>query len=150
VRNDPNPVWVMEAWCAYCDKIVRRPAQSAPIGGKPISLDNDIGAAVSSWAIGEPLVRRVYLFGSRAKGTARPDSDIDLAILHEIDPEVAASCDPSVAHWMTWWVHEKRWSDGVQERLVHRAHVQPIDRDSRHIVIPALKQCRVCLYRRML
>ena len=29
----------------------------------------------------EPTVRLAYLFGSRARGTARPDSDIDVAVL---------------------------------------------------------------------
>jgi hypothetical protein len=57
----------------------------------------DISAAVTAWAAGEPLVRRVYLFGSRATGTSRPDS---------------------------------------------------IDCDSRQRVVPALKESRICLYRR--
>jgi predicted nucleotidyltransferase len=33
------------------------------------------------WATRTDSVREIWLFGSRAKGTARPDSDIDLAII---------------------------------------------------------------------
>lgn len=36
--------------------------------------------AIRAWASRTPEVRAVWLFGSRAKGTARPDSDVDLAI----------------------------------------------------------------------
>ena len=32
-----------------------------------------------------PLVQRAVLFGSRAKGTARPNSDIDIALYGDID-----------------------------------------------------------------
>ncbi len=31
-------------------------------------------------------LRRVYLFGSRARGDARDDSDVDLAFVHESSP----------------------------------------------------------------
>ena len=37
---------------------------------------------MTTWAEAEPLIRRVYLFGSRARGDNRSDSDIDLAILN--------------------------------------------------------------------
>jgi predicted nucleotidyltransferase len=35
---------------------------------------------------GEPNVAAVYLFGSRARGTARPDSDVDLGVLYRSSP----------------------------------------------------------------
>jgi hypothetical protein len=108
----------------------------------------EISAAVASWAPGESLVRRVYLFGSRAKGTARPDSDIDLAILHNIDPAVPGTCDPDQEHWFTWWDHKERWTGALQARLEGRADVQQIDRESRKVVVPSLKDCRICLYRK--
>lgn len=39
-----------------------------------------MAAAVGEWARSQPLVRRAYIFGSRVKGTNRPDSDLDVAI----------------------------------------------------------------------
>jgi predicted nucleotidyltransferase len=33
-----------------------------------------------------PNVAAVYLFGSRARGVARPDSDVDLGILYQVTP----------------------------------------------------------------
>lgn len=35
---------------------------------------------IADWAAGEKWIAAVYIFGSRAKGTNRPDSDLDLAV----------------------------------------------------------------------
>lgn len=37
-------------------------------------------AAIIEWAAQNTHVDEVWLFGSRAKGTARPDSDVDLCL----------------------------------------------------------------------
>jgi hypothetical protein len=37
-------------------------------------------SCIVEWARKHPEIRAVYLFGSRAKETNRPDSDIDLAV----------------------------------------------------------------------
>lgn len=36
--------------------------------------------AVEAWAKSQPFVRKAYLFGSRIKGTHRPNSDLDVAV----------------------------------------------------------------------
>ena len=41
---------------------------------------DDMAAAVAKWASTQPVVRKVYLFGSRVRGTHRPDSDLDVAV----------------------------------------------------------------------
>lgn len=40
----------------------------------------EIKAALIKWAQTESIVTKVYIFGSRLKGTHRPDSDLDIAI----------------------------------------------------------------------
>jgi predicted nucleotidyltransferase len=37
-------------------------------------------SAIARWAEQTPWISEIRLFGSRAKGTAHPDSDIDLAV----------------------------------------------------------------------
>lgn len=37
--------------------------------------------AIRSWVDAKPEIAEVWLFGSRAKGTARPDSDADLGLV---------------------------------------------------------------------
>jgi len=41
---------------------------------------DDIRRIVVDWAKTHSVVRKVWLFGSRVRGTERPDSDIDVAI----------------------------------------------------------------------
>jgi predicted nucleotidyltransferase len=43
-------------------------------------LPADAVRLIRDWAARTDSVREVWLFGSRAKGTSRPDSDIDIAI----------------------------------------------------------------------
>ena len=120
-----------------------------------------IGQLVSVWAAEQPLIRRVYLFGSRARGDNRPDSDIDLAILNDIDAAELATCIRSAlprdypdsaalalsARNWTFSNNRKRW----QAQLAARFEV-PVQlerpRKADVAVRPSLKLCRVLLYRR--
>lgn len=36
--------------------------------------------AVAKWASTQPLIRKAYLFGSKVRGTHKPDSDLDVAV----------------------------------------------------------------------
>lgn len=38
-------------------------------------------AAIQQWAARTQSIREIWLIGSRAKGTAEPDSDVDIAIV---------------------------------------------------------------------
>lgn len=116
--------------------------------------------AVTAWAATEPLVRRVYLFGSRARGHHRPDSDIDLAVLNGIDPAALATCIRSAppsdmptgeqparsAHDWTFEANRDRWHSALPAVFtvpVQLERPQSADR----IVRPNLKRSRVLLYR---
>jgi hypothetical protein len=116
-----------------------------------------IRQAVTEWAVGEPLVRRVYLFGSRAKALAGSDSDMDLAILHNVNPKVRPTCDSeSQAHFFTWEDYRDRWRAGLEAVFRGRAVVDawPIDWKTsalvarRGVVVPAVKDHGIRLYRR--
>src|SRR3569623_2040407 len=39
--------------------------------------------AIQNWAASIPVIKRVWIFGSRARGTARPNSDLDIAVEHD-------------------------------------------------------------------
>lgn len=41
--------------------------------------EDDINA-IQTWAAKHAKIKKIYLYGSRARGDHRPDSDIDLAI----------------------------------------------------------------------
>jgi hypothetical protein len=45
-----------------------------------MDLPADSVELIRQWAARTNAVREVWLFGSRAKGTSRPDSDVDIGI----------------------------------------------------------------------
>lgn len=49
-------------------------------------IDKEIARLLAEWAAGTSAVAALWLFGSRARGTSRPDSDHDLAI--ELRPKI--------------------------------------------------------------
>ena len=67
-----------------------------------------------TWASQNPLVRRIWLFGSRVRGTARPESDLDIAV--EIIPE-PANADEAVWARLTWTRHSDEWERQIGSLL---------------------------------
>jgi predicted nucleotidyltransferase len=56
---------------------------------------------IVEWAQAIPLIKAVFLFGSRAKGTSRPDSDIDIVIV--IDPPSGQTAKQVFEqNWLHW------------------------------------------------
>ena len=47
-------------------------------------------STLADWATQQPLLRRLWVYGSRVKGTHRPDSDLDIAFEIERLPDTAA------------------------------------------------------------
>lgn len=48
-------------------------------------LAHDI-EVIKAWAASNPVIERVWIFGSRVRGTNRPDSDLDVAMEHGVMP----------------------------------------------------------------
>ncbi len=45
------------------------------------TIEEEWISSIQQWAANEPLIEGVYIFGSRVKGTHRPNSDFDIAVL---------------------------------------------------------------------
>jgi predicted nucleotidyltransferase len=67
---------------------------------------------VASWAARKPTIRAVWLIGSRAKQTARPDSDVDLAVAYRLPANVATD----------YWQHND-WAVELETLLDLPVHV---------------------------
>ena len=54
-------------------------------------LDPNLRSTLAAWAQSKPTIKTLYVFGSRAKGTAGPDSDLDIAFdfVDGVDDELA-------------------------------------------------------------
>ncbi|MDP9908930.1 putative nucleotidyltransferase [Variovorax boronicumulans] len=63
---------------------------------------NAVDESLRSWATGHVLVRRLWVFGSRARGDHRTDSDLDVAIeIHHHDESNGLA---------TWMFETQHWA----------------------------------------
>jgi predicted nucleotidyltransferase len=92
---------------------------------------------VAEWAASEPLVEAAYLFGSRAKGFNRPDSDLDVALKVSGDDE-----------GFTNWISE---ASGLRKSLGNLLPV-PVDLQMMHSldakVTPAVREHGTLVFKR--
>ena len=65
--------------------------------------------AVTAWAVGRPEIRGVALVGSHARGTAGPDSDVDLVIVTERPRELVQETDWTGAFGAVDRIQEEAW-----------------------------------------
>jgi len=64
--------------------------------------------AISAWALANQSVAAVYVFGSRARGDNKADSDLDLAILVDA---------PDGAHLSEFIEHRAEWQRELNARV---------------------------------
>jgi predicted nucleotidyltransferase len=64
-----------------------------------------------SWASANDSVRELWLFGSRASGCSRPDSDVDLALA--LMPPRRKNDDPAFANWGAFKGQWRRELEGI-------------------------------------
>lgn len=74
--------------------------------------------AIRSWAASHPIIRRVWVFGSRVRGAGRPDSDLDVAVEHDALP-----IDSSVS--ATWINEAPIWRGELGPMLSVPLHLHP-------------------------
>lgn len=108
-----------------------------------------IQAAVAARARQKPLIRIVWLFGSRARGDHKPDSDIDLAVSHDIDPVVLrqARGDIPAARVLTGMDCHRRWVAVLASAFPTPVQVEIIGRGDQR-VRPAVLRDGLLLCRR--
>lgn len=110
-------------------------------GTEPADLKKAI-AFLQGWAGQHYFVRRLLLFGSRIRGTQRPDSDFDVAV--EFDP-VGLDSD-----CLTTWICEaKKWRKQLQPHLPWTLHLEWHDPGGGTPTISAgLKESSLLIYER--
>ncbi|MFA5181085.1 MAG: nucleotidyltransferase domain-containing protein [Syntrophales bacterium] len=79
---------------------------------------------VIPWATGLNYRIRIYLFGSRLKGTHRPDSDIDLAI------EFLNSWHDTT---LLWFDFHEQWQNELSELIGFKVDLQLYDLENDNI-----------------
>ncbi len=113
----------------------------------------EIVTAATAWARSDPRARAVALVGSRARGTARSSSDVDLVVL-STEPAGLASEEAWLAVFGADLVGRRSWGALVERRLrrpsgvevdvgivaITWASTSPIDAGTRRVIAGG---CRV-------
>ena|SRR5258708_40064880 len=102
-------------------------------------LPDVMRATLVAWAQRERIVRRAYVFGSRAKGTATPTSDLDLALILD-EPHGNALSELIVRR--SSWKTELTRALGVPVKDIHLAD------DPEDIAYRAVREHGVLVYER--
>lgn len=58
--------------------------------------------AIREWARSNPLIKRVWLFGSRVRGNERQDSDLDIAIEHGVKHGDTSAFTTAIGEMGNW------------------------------------------------
>jgi predicted nucleotidyltransferase len=99
-----------------------------------VNLSESDLTKINAWAEQHPEIERIYLYGSRARGDHRPDSDIDLAI------------DMPFELWFDWHSRYERHPD---LHLSHPPHLEWFREDADlERVGPAVRKDGILLYHR--
>jgi predicted nucleotidyltransferase len=106
----------------------------------------DIGSLsedLCRWAASKPLVNRLWIFGSRARGDYRPDSDLDVAI--ELDLSAASGVDES-GGLATWMLDTTGWRDELQQLTGLAVDLQHFDGPRTPTIQSGLQQSSLLVY----
>jgi predicted nucleotidyltransferase len=107
-----------------------------------MSYENDNNHVLREWASATPCVRKVWIFGSRAKGTFQDGSDLDVAV--QIDP-----VNPDETPYASWFHEKAEWHAQLQLRLRVKLDLEWFDPNgSTPTIAKALSEGGVVIYER--
>jgi len=98
--------------------------------------------SIARWAAEHRQFRRVWLYGSPAKGTHRPDSDINIAV--ELEP--VGDSEETLAVWIA---NAGSWQLQLQTRIAPKVDLEWFDPDgSTRTLQAAQEEAKVLIYER--
>ena len=85
----------------------------------------------------------MFVFGSRARGDHRPDSDIDIAV--ELDPTEFRGADES-GGLATWMFETGGWTDELQNLLPFKVQIERYHADQTPTVAGGVARASILVY----
>lgn len=95
---------------------------------------------IKKWAESEPLIKEVYIFGSRARNDYRENSDIDIAVKIEKRP----NDDSPLA---TWFYEGNNLKNRLSKLLPYELQLEYLDNKTK-TVLSGIKESSILVYKR--
>lgn len=94
-------------------------------------------SAICDFAASEPLIEKIYIFGSRARNEAREDSDLDLGLFL-----TGQSHGEKMANW---FFEKQRWHEILSKQIPVKLDLQCALSDDA-VVMPAVLDHGILIY----
>jgi hypothetical protein len=105
-----------------------------------MNLSDSDRLEIINWAKCHPEIKQVWLYGSRARGDNRPDSDADLAI-------VMNQAEGDGSAWATWIYWHQDYEKSPDLKLSVEAHLEWYEKDAGlERVGPGVEQDGILIY----
>src|SRR5215831_16316377 len=106
-------------------------------------IEGSVTDSIARWAAERPEVRRVWVFGSRAKAAYHPDGDIDIAV--ELEP--VGDSEETLTRWIAY---ADLWKSQLQSRVGPKVGLEWFDPDGITPMVEAgLIEARILVYERV-
>jgi uncharacterized protein len=99
--------------------------------------------AIAAWAGQKPLIKRIFIFGSRVRGDHHNDSDLDVAI--ELDP-AEYQCSDESGGLATWMFETDEWKGEIQALIPYEIHLHQFSGDQTPTIRDGLKRSSKLIY----
>jgi predicted nucleotidyltransferase len=95
--------------------------------------------AIREWAVRDQRLQEIRLFGSRVKGTARLDSDVDLAVV--------IRGDTRRSQWITYVTQVDEWEASLTHLLQLPVRIKQYDAVLDAVVFRYCQEASLAIYR---
>jgi uncharacterized protein len=100
---------------------------------------DEIKKVVKAWAQNQPLIKRVFIFGSRARGDSQTKSDLDVAVELHLGAD-----DKSILS--TWMFEEDEMKESLQELIPFNLQLELLDGQKTPHVFNGVKEAGIMVY----
>ena len=106
----------------------------------------ELRTRLATWSASKPLVKRAWIFGSRAREEEHAGSDLDIAI--ELDISAAGGADES-GGIATWMFETETWENELSALFPYAIDLEQFMGEKTPIITAALERSSVIAYEKI-
>ena len=100
---------------------------------------DEIKKVINLWAKNQPLIKRAFIFGSRARGACQTDSDLDVAVELHLGAD-----DNSILS--TWMFEEDEMKQSLQDLIPFKLQLELLNGKKTPTILNGVKESGILVY----